>query len=314
MILAGIDIGTNSLRLLVAEIGDNAFRELHSERTITRLGEDLDRTGMLSRDAEERSLSALADFTAHIPLFSPFRTVAVGTSALRNAANAAGFIREVKARTGLAITVITGDEEARLALIGVCGALKGCSLESALVIDIGGGSTELILARSGSAPVVMSLPLGVVYLTERFIKHDPPADEEIAELRATVRGELGQVHAIVPIPRGNRLCAGTAGTITTLAAMEQRLAEYDPKKINNYILTRRSIDAIVQTLVRSTLEGRRGMAGLEAGREDIILVGAIIAQEILDWCGCDTILVSDWGLREGIVLDLYEKLSREQRT
>src|SRR4030067_1269169 len=101
MILAGIDIGTNSLRLLVAEIGDNTFRELHSERTITRLGQDFDRTGMLAREAEERTFAALSDFTAHLPLFSPFLAAAVGTSALRNAANAADFIKEVKARTGL---------------------------------------------------------------------------------------------------------------------------------------------------------------------------------------------------------------------
>jgi exopolyphosphatase/guanosine-5'-triphosphate,3'-diphosphate pyrophosphatase len=309
MILAGIDIGTNSLRLLVAEIGDNTFRELHSERTITRLGQDLDRTGALSRDAEERTFAALADFTAHIPLFSPFRTIAVGTSALRNAANAAEFIKEVKARSGLDITVITGEEEARLTLMGVRRALKDHSLESALVIDTGGGSTELILTRPGSACVAMSLPLGAVYLTERFIKHGPPLDDEVTKLRAAVRDELGHVDRLVPIPKGNHTCAGTAGTITTLAAMDQRLVQYDPKKINNYVLTRGAIDAIVQTLVKSTLEERRGMVGLEAARADIILAGAIIAQEILERYKCDRMLVSDWGLREGIILDLYEKLS-----
>jgi exopolyphosphatase/guanosine-5'-triphosphate,3'-diphosphate pyrophosphatase len=313
MILAGIDIGTNSLRLLVAEIGDNTFRELHSERTITRLGQDLDRTGMLSREAEESTFAALADFTAHIPLFSPFRTAAVGTSALRNAANAAEFIKEVKARTGLDITVITGEEEARLTLMGVGRVLKGHSLESALVVDIGGGSTELILTRPGSACVAMSLPLGAVYLTERFIKHDPPTDDELTKLKDAVRAELGQVDRIVPVPRSNGMCAGTAGTITSLAAMDQRLARYDPDKITNHVLTRRSIDAIVRTLVMSTAEERRGIAGLEAGREDIILAGAVITQEILEWCGCEKMLVSDWGLREGIILDLYERLCREQR-
>lgn len=309
MILAGIDIGTNSLRLLVAEIGDNTFRELHSERTITRLGQDVDRTGMLSREAEERTFAALSDFTAHLPLFSPFLAAAVGTSALRNAANAADFIKEVKARTGLDIKVITGDEEARLTLMGVGRGLKGRSLESALVVDIGGGSTELILTRPGSACVAMSLPLGAVYFTERFIKHDPPTDDEVAAFRAAVRDELGHVDRIVPVPKGSRTCAGTAGTITTLAAMDQRLARYDPNKITNHVLTRRSIDAMVRTLVMSTVEERRGIAGLEAGREDIIIAGAVIAQEILEWCGCEKMLVSDWGLREGIVLDLYEKLT-----
>ena len=309
MILAGIDMGTNTLRLLVAEIGDSTFRELHSERKITRLGQDLERTGMLSRDAQDRSLAALAGFLSPVRRFSVFRTAAVGTSALRKAANAAEFFKNVKAGTGLDITVITGEEEARLTLRGVERALTRHSLESVPVVDIGGGSTKLILPRSGSAPLVMSLPLGAVYLTERFIKHDPPADDEVAKLRSTVRDELKKRDRTAPAPRGEGTCAGTAGTITTLASMDQRLALYDPGKINNYVLTRRAIDAMVRTLVRSTLEQRRGIAGLEAGREDIILAGAIITQEIMGWCGCDEMLVSDWGLREGIVLDLYEKLS-----
>jgi exopolyphosphatase/guanosine-5'-triphosphate,3'-diphosphate pyrophosphatase len=325
MILAGIDIGTNTLRLLVAETGPGAFSELYSDRKITRLGQDLDRTAALSRDAVERSIAALMDFSAKIREYSAVRAAAVGTSALRNAANAGEFIGEAKQRTGIDIAVITGEDEARLMLLGVAGALKAARrgpdagpLESALVIDIGGGSTELIVTRRGSEPEIASLPLGAVYLTERFIRSDPPPAGELNALRRAVRSELDEYERDRRRTWGTgttpaRVCAGTAGTITTLAAMDQGLREYDPARINGFVLRRASLDAIIDRLNASTLARRREMAGLERGREDIVLAGAVVAQEIMERYGYPEMLVSDWGLREGIVLDLYEKVGREQR-
>jgi exopolyphosphatase/guanosine-5'-triphosphate,3'-diphosphate pyrophosphatase len=326
MILAGIDIGTNTLRLLVAETGPGAFRELYSDRKITRLGQDLDRTAALSRDAVERSIAALMDFSAKIREYSAVRTAAMGTSALRNAANAGEFIGEAKQRTGIDIAVITGENEARLTLLGVAGALKAARkgpdagpLESALVIDIGGGSTELIVTSRGTEPEIASLPLGAVYLTERFIRSDPPSAGELNALRRAVRSELDgyekarqRTPGTGTTPARARVCAGTAGTITTLAAMDQGLREYDPARINGFVLRRASLDAIIDRLSASTLAMRREMAGLERGREDIVLAGAVVAQEIMERYGYPEMLVSDWGLREGIVLDLYEKVGREQ--
>jgi len=180
MILAGIDIGTNTLRLLVAETGPDSFHEIYADRKVTRLGQDLDRRGMLTREAEERSLNVLFDFAEHIQRHAALHTAVIGTSALRNASNAAPFIEEVKKKTGLDIRVITGNEEARLTLVGVSLTLKGCgglqsdALESGLVIDIGGGSTEIIVTHPAEEPKMASLPLGAVYLTERYIKTDPP--------------------------------------------------------------------------------------------------------------------------------------------
>jgi exopolyphosphatase/guanosine-5'-triphosphate,3'-diphosphate pyrophosphatase len=318
MILAGIDIGTNTLRLLIAEISHASYREIGSDRRITRLGQELDRTGELSCDARERSIKALADFSEHIKRFAVSQVDAVGTSALRNASNSREFIAEVKQRTGLDIRVIPGEDEARLTLLGVARALQDTTagrknpLFSALVIDIGGGSTEIIMTRPGSGPVEVSLPLGAVYLTERFIRHDPPSGEELKELRRSVREELERQSALV-CPAPECVLAGTAGTITKLAAMDQRLAEYDPARINRSILSRTAVDSIVRTLSESTLKERRGLPGLEHGREDIILAGAIVIQEFMERCGFTEILVSDWGLREGIVFDLYERLSIEHR-
>jgi exopolyphosphatase/guanosine-5'-triphosphate,3'-diphosphate pyrophosphatase len=317
MILAGIDIGTNTLRLLVAETGPDTFQELCSERRITRLGQDLDRTGMLSHEARQRSISALLDFRDSIGRHDVLRTAAIGTSALRKASNTHIFVDDVKKRTGLDIRIITGAEEARLTLLGVLRMLRSVRsatgddrLRSSLVIDIGGGSTEIIMTRPGAEPEMLSLALGAVYLTERFIVHDPPSREELESLRRVVRAELSMHDKVLgQDPAG--VLIGTAGTVTTLAAMEQELTEYDPEKINRFILTREAIDGIVTVLSRSMLKERKNIPGLESGREDIILAGAIVAQEIMERYGHTMMVVSDWGLREGVIIDLYDKVNRE---
>ena len=314
MILAGIDIGTNTLRLLVAETGPGLFHEIYSTRTITRLGQGLDQSGMLSPDAEERALNALMDFAGSVREHGAHRVAAIGTSALRNASNARDFIEKVKQRTGFDITVITGEEEARLTLLGVAQALKGPGkqwndpLISSVVIDIGGGSTEIILTRPKTKPHIISLPLGAVYLTERFIKHDPPSLREIQDLRSAITDMLA-LHCGGMIPDPESVFIGTAGTITTLTAMDQKLVAYDPEKINGHTMMRVSVDGIVNQLIATTLKERRSLPGLEIGREDIILSGAIITQEIMKHFGFSKMIVSDWGLREGIVLDLYRRIN-----
>jgi exopolyphosphatase / guanosine-5'-triphosphate,3'-diphosphate pyrophosphatase len=318
MILAGIDIGTNTVRLLIADLAIGSYHEIYSDRKTTRLGQDLDRTGRLAPAAEERSLLALFDFAERIRHYGAIRIAAIGTSALRNASNSSEFLAVVRQRTGLDIRIITGEEEARLTLRGVTQALRdtghwsGNLLPSALVIDIGGGSTEIIAIKPGQEPLIASLPLGAVYLAERFVQHDPPAKHEIELLKHTIR-EAVRPHA-VGINRGAyKILAGTAGTITTIAAMDQCLVEYDPGKINGYLVTRNTIDGIVEKLIGSTLDERQAMPGLEQGREDIMLPGAIIAQEIMSSFCFSSLIVSDWGLREGIVLDLFEKVSSSNR-
>jgi exopolyphosphatase/guanosine-5'-triphosphate,3'-diphosphate pyrophosphatase len=317
MILAGIDIGTNTLRLLVAETGPNSFHEIYADRKITRLGQDLDLYGMLTGEAQDRALKALADFAEKIQLYSALQTAAIGTSAVRNASNSAAFIHAVKEKTGIDVTVISGDEEARLTLLGVAHSLTGDGrqvkidpLTSSLIIDIGGGSTEIITTRLGETPVSVSLPLGAVYLTERYVKHDPPIYEEVVLLKLMVRDTLDRYSAMIQ-PDLTGMLVGTAGTITTLAAIDQGLEGYDSAKINRSALTRDSIDKIVDTLSMSSLAERRKIRGLEPGREDIILAGAVILQEIMHRFGYNSMLVSDWGLREGIVLDMYEKITKQ---
>ena len=311
MILAGIDIGTNTLRLLIADAGPATLRQLVSDRIITRLGQGIDRSGMLAPDAQERSISALARFAEQVRLHSVTALDAVGTSALRTAGNAQEFIRDVKDRTGLDIRVITGDEEARLTLLGVRSAFgEGSPAEQSgacMVLDVGGGSTEVILARTDGESTERSLPMGAVYLTERFLLHDPPHQEEIATLRMSVREALRSLDEAGGAVRPTGLI-GTAGTITTLAAMHLEMEEYDPVRINGSRLRRQDLDRLVTLLAGKSIGERRAIKGLEPGREDIILAGAIVVQEIMERTGAADLLVSDWGLREGIVLDLYKKL------
>ncbi len=244
-------------------------------------------SGMLTSEAQDRALKALADFAEQIRRHAALQTAAIGTSALRNASNSSAFIHAVKKKTGIDITVISGEEEARLTLLGVAHALTGDErqkkinpLTSSLVIDIGGGSTEIIATRLGETPVIVSLPLGAVYLTERCIKHDPPIAEEVGLLRRMVREKLDRYSAMIQ-PDLAGMLVGTAGTITTLAAIDQGLEAYDPARINRSALTSDSIDKIIDTLSMSSLAERRTIRGLEPGREDIILAGAVILQEIM---------------------------------
>ncbi len=315
MILAGIDIGTNTIRLLVLEAAGETFRELYSGRKITRLGQDVDQTGRFSPDAEERSLRALSDFSASIHRYAADHIAVVGTSAFRIASNAPKFIEEVKKRTGLVIRVISGEEEARFTLIGVMQVMKNTNLwrgslnTPAVVIDIGGGSTEVIMTRSNHGLLIKSLPLGAVYLTERFIRHDPPLPDEVEHLRTWVQMLLRQKCSEMLDPH-SELFVGTAGTITTLAAIDQKLAEYDPDKINGYIMSKETVRMITNRLCSSTLAERRNIPGLEQGREDIIPAGSLIVQEIMDFFGAQSMMVSDWGLREGIIFDLCARIHK----
>jgi exopolyphosphatase/guanosine-5'-triphosphate,3'-diphosphate pyrophosphatase len=202
--------------------------------------------------------------------------------------------------------VITGDEEARLTLLGVRSALGTISAGTCMVLDVGGGSTEVVLALSAGERKERSFPLGAVYLTERFLLHDPPHQEEITRLRMSVREALRSFVEAEGTVRPDALI-GTAGTITTLAAMQLGMGEYDPVRINGSRLTRQDLDRLVAVLAGKSIVERRALQGLEPGREDIILAGAIVVQEIMELTGAADMLVSDWGLREGIVLDLYEK-------
>lgn len=301
--LAGIDIGTLTCRLLIADLpADNRLSELCSERRILRLGEGVDQSKRLKHEAVERVIHCLKDWRATIESYHVHAHVAVATSAVRDAANKQEFLNRVRSEAGFEVEILSGDEEARRTMLGIHSGLPG-DIKDVLALDIGGGSTEFILALQGQSPVVRSIDIGVVRLSERLLHHDPPTRHEIAEARAWIQRETTVVLAAMPRRTGLTF-VGTAGTITSLAAMALQLPAYDAARIHNYRLALNMITDLEKHLLSRSKAARIGMPGLERNREDVIAAGAIILRTVMEMLGEEECLVSDLGLREGILLDL----------
>ena len=301
--LAGIDIGTLTCRLLIADLQANgSLKELRSERRILRLGEGVDQSKQLQTAAMDRVIQCLKEWRAVIESYRVDGSTVVATSAVRDAANRPEFLDRVKCDAGFVVEVITGEEEAHRTMLGIRSGLPA-GVTDVLALDIGGGSTEFILDRPGLVPIVRSIDFGVVRVSERILKHDPPTISEVRQAREWIRKETE--HAMVTMPqRAGLTFVGTAGTITSLAAMAQQLPTYEPARIHNYRLTLETIADIEQQLLARTKAARVGMPGLEKNREDVIAAGAIIIRTIMETLGQQECLVSDLGLREGILLDL----------
>ncbi len=305
-VLTGIDIGTLTCRLLVGRVSaDEQLEELHGERRILRLGEGVDREGSLQDSAMSRVLDTLREWRRVIQDFKPEAVSVVATSAVRDAANRDAFLDQIRRGTGFEVEVLTGDEEARRTLLGIRSGLpRGVS--DVLGLDIGGGSTEFILDRKGSQPVVLSLELGVVRLTERLLRNDPPTREELEAARTFIRTQLEKARTVVGDVHGTSL-VGTAGTITTLAAMDLRLEIYDKARIHNYRLTLDAVRTLEDALLSRTSAERRAIPGLEPDREDLIVGGTLILLGVMNGLGFRDCLVSDLGLREGLLIHLARR-------
>ncbi|HET9396863.1 MAG TPA: Ppx/GppA phosphatase family protein [Nitrospiraceae bacterium] len=301
--LAGIDIGTLTCRLLIADLpANNRLNELCSERRILRLGEGVDQSKRLKHEAVERVIHCLKDWRATIESYHVHAHVAVATSAVRDAANKQEFLNRVRSEAGFEVEILSGDEEARRTMLGIHSGLPG-DIKDVLALDIGGGSTEFILALQGQPPVVRSIDIGVVRLSERLLHHDPPTRQEIAEARAWIQRETTVVLAAMP-QRTGLTFVGTAGTITSLAAMALQLPAYDAARIHNYRLALNTITDLEKHLLSRSKAARIGMPGLERNREDVIAAGAIILRTVMDILGERECLVSDRGLREGVLIEL----------
>ncbi len=301
--LAGIDIGTLTCRLLIADRSPGLpLKELRSERRILRLGEGVDQTKRLNLAAMDRVIHCLCEWRAVIETYRVDACAVVATSAVRDAGNRAEFLERVKREAGFDIEVITGDEEARRTLLGIRSGLP-LGVTDMLALDIGGGSTEFILDRPGRASIVRSIDIGVVRLCERILRHDPPTPGEIQQARDWVRSETEAAVAAMPRSAGVTF-VGTAGTVTALAAMAQKLPAYEPARIHNYTLQLETVQQLEQALLSRTKADRVGLPGLEKSREEVIAAGAIIIRTIMETLGEKECLVSDLGLREGVLINL----------
>jgi exopolyphosphatase / guanosine-5'-triphosphate,3'-diphosphate pyrophosphatase len=300
--LAGVDIGTNSTRLLVADVdgaGGNArVTPLDRRMRITRLGQGVDASRRLHPDAIARTVDVLREYRGALDELGVDRVRATATSAARDAGNRDDFFGPATDVLGVTPELLAGDEEARLSFLGATAGLA----EPApyLVVDIGGGSTEFVVGDTEPAGQV-SIDVGCVRLSEQLLHSDPPAPEELSEAVAVVRDHLADVERELPAVREAATLVGLAGTVTTVVAVELGLPEYDPEKIHHFRLTRAAAEDVFRTLATETAAQRRHNPGLEPGRVDVIVGGAVVLVTILRVLGFDEVLVSEADILDGLV-------------
>jgi len=305
--IAAIDIGTNTALLLVAEIRHR--REIHpliQKETIVRLGEGVDKTGALKQEAIARTLTALNDYVETAHDAGAKVILASGTSALRDAKNRDLFIEQVNQLLNIDVQVLTGDEEARLTYLGAL-SNKTYLHGKIILIDIGGGSTEFICGNKKTIKYATSLDIGSVRLTEQCVKHDPIKDYEYEAIKQMVRRQLEKIYN--KMHKNNKHFLGVAGTVTTLAAIHMELEVYSSELVDGSMITFNQIAQIFDRLKIKPLEERKMTRGLKPERADVILAGAVILLETMRQFHFDKLIVSDRGLRFGLVSHYLQKKS-----
>jgi exopolyphosphatase/guanosine-5'-triphosphate,3'-diphosphate pyrophosphatase len=297
MNVAAVDIGTNSVRLLIT---DPQGRELERRMQITRLGQGVDVTGSLHPDAIARTLAVLSEYGEAIRKYEVARTRAAATSAARDADNSQAFLDAAERALGARPELLPGEEEA---LLSFRGATFGLDLSQGpfLVLDIGGGSTEFVLGSTRPSALI-SVNMGCVRMTERYLKSDPPAPAELAACQSEVAAILETVRRAVPVQRARRTI-GLAGTITTLASLQQGLMRYDPARTHHARLTRGEVEQLFARLAGADLATRRGMLA-EPKRAEVIVGGVLVLLTILREFEIPELLVSESDILDGLAASL----------
>jgi exopolyphosphatase/guanosine-5'-triphosphate,3'-diphosphate pyrophosphatase len=301
---ATIDVGTNTTLLLVARVEPSgAITVLENRAEITRLGRGIGAGGALGAEGITRTLDVLRSY-AELARRHGARVAAIGTEALRRAPNGADFLGPAAEALGVQVEVIAGAREAdltfRAAVESFPEEAKG---GAAVVVDIGGGSTEIIVSDRGAVTWSRSLPIGSVRLTERHVRHDPPGADELA----AVEREVDDALAAVPWPAGAATLVGVAGTVTSLAAMALGLVSYDADRVHGHDLTLGELDGEIARLRRSTQAERERFVGLDPRRADVILAGALVLRRIAGAAHARAVRVSDRGIRWGLLYELRER-------
>ena len=302
--LGVVDVGSNSVRLLLCEGVSESGPEGERFSTVTGLRRGAAPDGTIAEDALDRLDDCLAGYAARLAAFRPARVAAVGTSAVRDAPNADRVGEIVSRRLGAPVRTLSGDEEAALAFAGARLAVDGDA--PVMVIDVGGGSTELVRGGAGGPQGAVSLQLGAVRHTERFLPGDPPTPGQLAALRADARAMA--VPALEEIG-GPADAVGVAGTITTLAAID--LGRYDPEIVHRHRLSRGRIDDLGARLAAMTVAERRSVPGLDPARAGVIVAGAVIVAAVLDAAGLDGLMVSERDLLDGVALEALAELRED---
>ncbi len=303
---AVVDIGSNSTRLLIADLDDGRVTDELVRRTaVTRLGTGVDSSGQLSDEAMKRVYATLDEYRAEIDKHSVDRALAVLTSAVRDASNGEPFADTVRTRYGLSPHILTGDEEAELTFLGATSERSAEDRTPTVVIDIGGGSTELVIGAGHEPSFHVSNQAGVVRQTERHIHHDPPQREELDALAADVRAIFERA---VPSDQRQavRHAIAVAGTATSLAAIAQELEPYDPQKVHGYVIDVAECEQMLDRLASIPLDQRRQVPGLNPDRAPTIVAGAVILLEVLRFFGLDKVEISEHDILRGAALGLTD--------
>jgi len=298
-LLAAVDCGTNSVRLLVSRLVDGRLVEVDRRLHLTRLGQGVDATGRFHPEALARTLDAMADFGAEIDELGVSHRRVVATSAARDAANSAEFFDGARARLGVDAEIIPGEEEARLSYTGAVGALPDLA-QPVLVMDIGGGSTELVLGSDGQVQHAISLDIGSVRVRERFLHNDPPTAEEVTAATAHIDALLdasGIDFATVAT------WVGVGGTVTSLSALAQELPTYDRARVHGSIVTHGELDELGQRLLVMPVAAVAQLPTMVPGRADVICCGALIARRVASHIAPE-LTVSEADILDGMVLGL----------
>jgi exopolyphosphatase/guanosine-5'-triphosphate,3'-diphosphate pyrophosphatase len=296
MIKAGIDIGTNTALMVVADVHDDGtYRVLHDVHTLPRLGEGLLQHGVISPSSMARGVESMQTFRTILEQAQPERTLVVATSAMREAANGADVQQHLEAALGRSITIIDGTREAELTFLGAVGN----SPVPSLVIDIGGGSTEYAFGVDGAVTFSRSIPIGAVKATELFARDRPLTERMIADARMWVREALEEVASLRDAAS---TCIGVAGTPVALAMIDADISEYSAERVEGYVLTHPRVCELADWLCSLTLDEVRSIPGLHERRADIVPMGARILAESMDVLGCNAMTVVTRGLRYGAML------------
>jgi exopolyphosphatase/guanosine-5'-triphosphate,3'-diphosphate pyrophosphatase len=310
--VAAIDCGTNSIRLLVADVpAAGAHTDLLRRMEVVRLGQGVDATGRLAPEAIERTRTVLAEYTAQARDLGATAVRMAATSATRDAKNRQDFEDMVVATLGQAPDVITGREEAELSFLGATASLDAAARAHGaepppppfLVVDIGGGSTEFVLGDGGGVRAARSVDIGCVRLTERHLHGDPPTAEEIRRAEDDIRGALDHVRAEVPVAEAGSL-VGLAGSVTTVAALALELPAYDADAIHGSRIPVDAVRAVTADLLAATRECRAALPVMHPGRVDVIGAGALVLRVLMDEFSRDEVVVSEHDILDGIALRL----------
>ncbi|WP_076471169.1 Ppx/GppA phosphatase family protein [Micromonospora avicenniae] len=308
--MAAIDCGTNSIRLLVADLPDPAagpdspLTDLSRRMEIVRLGQDVDRTGRLAPEAIERTRIALVEYAAEIEKLGAERVRMCATSASRDAENADEFRAMVERTLGVLPEVVSGDEEARLSFTGAVRGLPADAKAPFLVVDIGGGSTEFVVGtREGGVQAAVSMDIGCVRMTERHLHGDPPSVDEIAAAQADIAVAVERALEVVP-GREAATLVGLAGSVTTVVAIAQGLQAYDPARIHHARVSYEQVAEVTADLLGKTREQRLAIPVMHPGRADVIGAGALVLKVIMERAGMPSVVASEHDILDGIAWSL----------